>query len=173
MLLLLRRRRAASLVSLVPSDEDISAASRRSKALPALQDYHISKDNVAAATLVSSPEHYMAARKMRLAGYGLDDACRTTTTPNERPILERVDGWDDIPLPSGRLPVWVKRVGLTAYRRLPLYPRQRTSSVRPGRSVSCHNSCTAANVAVIQSSRRQGLQIAPAAWILARIHSLT
>ena len=32
---------------------------------------------------------------MRLAGYGLDDACRTTTTPNERPILERVDGCDD------------------------------------------------------------------------------
>jgi hypothetical protein len=29
---------------------------------------------------------------MRLAGYGLEDACRTTTTPNERPILERVDG---------------------------------------------------------------------------------
>src|SRR5437879_1390331 len=29
---------------------------------------------------------------MRLAGYGLDDACRTTATPNERPILETVDG---------------------------------------------------------------------------------
>ena len=29
---------------------------------------------------------------MRLAGYGLEDACRTNTTPNERPILERVDG---------------------------------------------------------------------------------
>jgi len=27
---------------------------------------------------------------------------------------------------------------LTAYRQLPLYPRQRTSSDRPGRSVSCH-----------------------------------
>ena len=32
---------------------------------------------------------------------------------------------------------WVNRVGLTAYRRLPLSPRQRTSSGRPGRSVSC------------------------------------
>jgi hypothetical protein len=31
------------------------------------------------------------------------------------------------------------RVRLTAYRRLPLCPRQRTSSGRPGRSVSCHN----------------------------------
>jgi hypothetical protein len=29
---------------------------------------------------------------MRLASCGLEDACRTTTTPNERPILERVDG---------------------------------------------------------------------------------
>ena len=37
-----------------------------------------------------------------------------------------------------RLPVWVNRVGLTAYRRLPLYPRQRTSSVRPVRSEKCH-----------------------------------
>jgi TPR repeat protein len=37
-LLLFRRRRAASLISFVPSDEDIAAAGQRSKALPALQD---------------------------------------------------------------------------------------------------------------------------------------
>src|SRR5262249_47186279 len=40
-LLLLRRRRAASLVSFGPSDEDIAAASRRSKAFPALEEYHV------------------------------------------------------------------------------------------------------------------------------------
>ena len=50
--LLLRRRRAASLDLFAPSDEDI--ASRRSEvALPASQEYHIFKNNVAAATLVS------------------------------------------------------------------------------------------------------------------------
>jgi hypothetical protein len=33
---------------------------------------------------------------MRLAGYSLEDICRTTMTPNERPMLERVDGRTDI-----------------------------------------------------------------------------
>ena len=33
---------------------------------------------------------------MRLAGYSLEDICRTTMTPNERPMLERVDGRNDI-----------------------------------------------------------------------------
>ena len=38
---------------------------------------------------------------------------------------------------QGEMSVRVNRVGLTAYRRLPLYPRQRSSSGRPRRSVSC------------------------------------
>ena len=38
---------------------------------------------------------------MRLAGYNLEDTCRTTVTLNERPILERVmAGRDDIYCPE-------------------------------------------------------------------------
>ena len=37
-----------------------------------------------------------------------------------------------------RCPSWVNRVGLTAYRRLPVYPEQRTSSDHPGMSQTCH-----------------------------------
>jgi len=42
-----------------------------------------------------------------------------------------------------RCRIWVIRVGLAAYRRLPLYPRQRTSSGRLGRSVSCQKATSA------------------------------
>src|SRR3974377_1824970 len=92
--LLLRRRRSASLVSFVPSDEDIAAAPRRSKALAALPEYH--KSQVAAATLVSRAELHLRPQKCDCTGYSLEDICRTNTTPNERPMLEKVDGRNDI-----------------------------------------------------------------------------
>src|ERR1700724_2772904 len=37
-----------------------------------------------------------------------------------------------------RLPVWVKRVGLTIRRSLPFFPYEQTSSDRADWSVSCH-----------------------------------
>jgi hypothetical protein len=52
-----------------------------------------------------------------------------------RPVA--FDGGYHSSCPVARCPVGVNRVGLTAYRRLPLHPRQETSSCRLGRFVSC------------------------------------
>jgi hypothetical protein len=70
-LLLLRCRRTASLVSFVPSDEDIAAAGRRSKALPVLQGYHVFLRKTSEQRPWFQAEYDLAARKMRLAEFRL------------------------------------------------------------------------------------------------------
>jgi hypothetical protein len=51
-------------------------------------------------------------------------------------------------------PFRVNRVGLTACRRLPLCPRQRKSSGRPGRSVSCQQATLQAQLEMKETINR-------------------
>jgi hypothetical protein len=60
-------------------------------------------------------------------------------TPLQVPVenLPPIDGFQNLATQAG-FPIWVLRVDLSLGRSLPVYPDDRTSADRAGRSVSCH-----------------------------------
>jgi hypothetical protein len=83
---------------------------------------------------------------------------RSTTCSNQRPdtlMQDRRRQFDEIFLQRAAGPyIRVNRVGLTAYRRLPLYPHKQTSLPCVGMSQMCQNRTFVAGFLAITSNAR-------------------